>query len=123
MSIFNNIISQVYAAGVDIVGPISVPGGVPSEVGKTADFISAIIRLLMITGGIFSFWQFLSGGFQFISSGGDKGKIAEAQQKIQMSIIGLVVMTASFILIGIVSLVLFGNFTHIINPVLTPVTP
>lgn len=121
MSILNNIISQVHAT--DVVGTITVPGGVPSEVGKTADFISAIIRLLMITGGIFSFWQFLSGGFQFISSGGDKGKVAEAQQKIQMSIIGLVVMTASFILIGIVSLVLFGNFTHIINPVLTPVTP
>ena len=76
----------------------------------------------MMVGGIFTLWQFLSGGLQFITSSGDKGKIAEAQQKIQMSIIGLVVMTASFILIGVVSLVLFGNFTYIINPVLNTVT-
>lgn len=121
MNFLNKIITQVHA--VDVVGTISVPGGVPSDVGKSADFISAIIKLVMIVGGIFTFWQFLSGGLQFITSGGDKGKISEAQQKIQMSITGLVIMTASFILIGVVSLVLFGNFTHIINPVLTPVTP
>ena len=120
--LIQNLINKVYAND-PIVGNLSVPGGVPSEIGKTGDFFSAIVRMLMIVGGLFAFWQFLSGGFQFITSGGDKGKVAEAQQKIQMSITGLVVMTASFIIIGIVSLVLFGNFTHIINPVITPVSP
>ena len=119
MSIINNIISQVYAA--DVVGTISVPGGVPSDVGKTGDFVSAIVRLLMIVGGIFTLWQFLSGGFQFISSGGDKGKIAEATQKINMSIIGLVTMTASFIIIAILSMILFGSPTEILSPSITPI--
>lgn len=118
----NKIITQIYAND-PIVGQLTVPGGVPSDIGKTGDFFSAIVRMLMIVGGLFAFWQFLSGGFQFISSGGDKGKVAEAQQKIQMSITGLVVMTASFIIIGVVSLVLYGNFTYILNPVITPVTP
>lgn len=116
-------IKQVQAAASDVVGTLQVPGGVPSEVTKTGDFVSGIIRFFMVVAGIFTLWQFLSGGFQFISSGGDKGKIAEAQQKINMSLIGLVTMTASFIIISIVSLVLFGNFTYILNPVITPVTP
>ena len=120
--LINKIISQVYAAD-PIVGPISIPTEVPTDITKTGDFVSAIVKLLMLVGGVFTLWQFLSGGFQLITSAGDKGKIAEAQQKIQMSIIGLVVMTASFILIGILSLVLFGNFLYILNPVITTVTP
>lgn len=119
MSILNNIISQVNAA--DIVGTITVPSGVPSQVAGTGNFISGLIRMVMVAGGIFSLWQFLSGGFQMISSGGDKGKISEAQQKIQMSITGLITMTASFILIAIISQILFGNPLTILVPNITPI--
>ncbi len=123
MNLFSQLIKPVYASAADVVGTITVPGGVPSEVGKAGDFFSAIVRLMMVVGGIYTLWQFLSGGFEYISSGGDKTHIASATQKLTMSIIGLVVMTASFILISIISVVLFGNFTYILNPVLTPVTP
>lgn len=123
MTFLNQIIKPAYALGADVVGTLQVPGGVPSEISKTGDFISGIVRFLMVVGGVFTLWQFLSGGFQYISSGGDKGKIAEATQKITMSITGLVVMTASFLIIGIISLVLFGNFTYILNPVVTPIAP
>ena len=104
-----------------VVGQITIPGGVPSEVGKTGDFVSAIVRFFMVVAGVFTLWQFLSGGFQFISSAGDKGKIAEATQKLTMSITGLVVMTASFIIIAILSMILFGNPTEILSPSITPI--
>ncbi len=104
-----------------IVGTISIPNGVPSQVGKTGDFVSGIVRFFMVVAGIFTLWQFLSGGFQFISSGGDKNKISEATQKITMSIIGLVVMTASFIIIAIISMLLFGNAMEILSPSITPI--
>lgn len=117
---YNILIKSVYAAN-DVVGTISVPGGVPSDFAQTGTFVSAIVKLLMIVGGLFTFWQFLSGGFLFISSGGDKGKVTEAQQKIQMSVTGLVVMTASFIIIAIVSMILFGNPMEILNPKITTI--
>jgi len=120
---FDKIIPKVYAAAGDVVGVITVPGGVPSDVLKTGDFISGMIRFLMVLGGLYSLWQFLSGGFQLITAGGDKSKITEANQKFTMSITGLAVMTGSFLLIGIISLILFGNFTYILNPVITPITP
>ncbi len=122
MNIFNLISKPVYAAA-DVVGTITLPAGVPSEVVKTGSFFSAIVRLMMVVGGIFTLWQFLSGGFEYISSGGDKTKIANATQKLTMSVTGLVVMTGSFLIISIISKVLFGSFTAILNPSLTRVTP
>ncbi len=118
----NTIIRHAYSAGDDVVGTITVPGGIPTEVGSTGNFISAIIKLVMVVGGIFTLWQFLTGGLLFITSGGDKGKIAEAQQKFQMSLIGIVAMTGSFIIIAIVSQVLFGSPTKILNPEITTVS-
>ena len=121
MSFLSQIIHPVYSAGADVVGLLQAPTGVPSDFAKTNLFFSAIVRMLMVVAGIFTLWQFLSGGFQYISSGGDKGKITEATQKLTMSIIGLVTMTASFIIIAIISKILFGEFTYILNPVLQSV--
>ncbi len=117
-NIFNLLIKQVYAApaGTDIVGTIDLPTGIPKDVIQTTDIISALIRFVVVVAGVFALWQLLLGGFAFISSGGDKGKIAEAQNKIQMSLIGLVVIAASFIIIALISKVLFGSFTEILVP-------
>ncbi len=121
MTFLNQIIKPVYAAGADVVGLIQAPTGVPADFAKTNVFFGAIVRMLMVVAGIFTLWQFLSGGFQYISSGGDKGKISEATQKLTMSITGLVVMAASFIIISIISKILFDNFTFILNPTLESV--
>lgn len=115
MSLLNKIVTQAHAA-TDVVGSISVPTGVPSALISTTPFVSGLVKFIMVVGGLFSFWQLLIGGFQFISSGGDKGKVAEGTQKIQMAITGLVVMTASFVIISIISKLLFGEFFFILAP-------
>lgn len=109
------IVKSAYAAS-DVVGTIDVPSGVPSSVSSTTGVISAIIRFIVVIAGVFSLWQFLTGGLTFITSGGDKGKLTEAQNKIQMSLVGLVVIAASFIIIAIVSKILFGDFGAILSP-------
>lgn len=103
-------------AADDVVGNIELPSGIPSEIGKTGDFVSAIIRFFIIVAGLFTLWQFLSGGFTMITAGGDKAKIQEASNKITMSIVGLLVIAASFIIIAIASQLLFGDFTAILIP-------
>ncbi len=109
------LIHTVYAAS-DIVGVIDVPSGVPSATSDTTNIISALIRFIVVIGGVFALWQFLTGGLAYITSGGDKGKLTEAQNKIQMSLIGLVIIAASFLIIAIISQVLFGDFTAILAP-------
>lgn len=100
----------------NVVGTIALPPGIPSDIGQTGDFISAIIRFFIIIGGLFTLWQFLSGGLTYITSSGEKAKIQEASQKITMAITGLIIMAASFIIIAIISKLLFGSFTAILIP-------
>jgi len=114
-----NFIPQAHAD--DVVGTITVPSGIPSQVGGIGSFLTVIIRFFIIIAGLFTLWQFLSGGFTFITSNGDKAKITEATNKITMSLIGLVVIAASFIIIAIASQILFGSFTAILSPQFTTV--
>lgn len=121
LTFLNSFISTAYAAN-DFIGTIDVPAGVPSAISSTTGVISAVVRFLVVIAGLFSLFQFLTGGLAFITSAGDKGKITEAQNKIQMSIVGLMVIAASFLIIAIVSQVLFGDFTAILIPKLQSVS-
>ena len=114
MNFLSLIISSAYADD-SIVGIIAAPSGVPSATTDTTNLISAIVRFIVVIGGVFAFWQFLTGGLAFITSAGDKGKLTEAQNKIQMSLVGLVIIAASFLIIAIISQVLFGDFMAILS--------
>ena len=107
----------------DVVGTIALPSGVVSDVGQTGNLISTIVRFFIIIAGLFTLSQFFIGGFTYITSGGDKAKVSEAGNKITMSLIGLVVIAASFVIIAIISQLLFGRFDAILNPTLKSVTP
>lgn len=131
-NLINLFVKSAYAAPApkptwsdssDAVGTITLPSGIPSEIGKTGDFITVIIRFFLIIGGLFTLWQFLSGGLAYITSNGEKAKIQEAGTKITTAITGLVIMAASFVIIAIVSQLLFGSFTAILVPSFTSVTP
>lgn len=115
------IIKPVLAS--DFVGNVTLPTGIPTATTSIGPFISTIIRFIIVIAGLFTLWQFLMGGLGMITGGADKGKIAEAQNKITMAITGLVIIAASFLIIGIVSQVLFGSFTAILIPQLQSVTP
>lgn len=108
------LVKTVYAD--DVVGTIALPSGIPSEIGKTGDFITAIVRFLIIIAGLFTLFQFLTGGLAYITSNGEKAKIQEAGQKITSSLVGLVIMAASFVIVAIISKLLFGDFTTILIP-------
>lgn len=120
---FNFFLKTAHAATEDVVGTISLPEGIPSDIGKTGDFVTTLVRFFIIVAGLFSLWQFLIGGFTYITSGGDKAKVQEAGNKITMSLIGLVVIAASFVIIAIISQLLFGDFTAILIPKFKSVTP
>lgn len=121
-NLFNLLVKSVYAE--DAVGTITLPSElkIPSDIAKTGDFVSAIIRFFIIVAGLFTLWQFLSGGLTYITSNGDKAKVSEASNKITMSLVGLVIIAVSFIIIAIVSQLLFGSFTAILIPKFIPVT-
>lgn len=106
----------------DIIGPIEFPFRVFSnsyadlQGGGLITFISNIIRLAVVAAGIFAFLNLILAGFEYISSAGDTKKTAQALARINMSLIGLVIIVASFAVAAIIGLILFGDAGAILNP-------
>src|SRR3989344_4049518 len=69
------------------------PGDAPALLAK---FFSGIVGLLLVISTIWAFMQLLLGAFNWISSGGDKGKIEAAQQKILHAVIGLILVFSAW---------------------------
>jgi len=79
-------------------------------------FLSNFIKLFMIVAGLFGFINLILAGWGYISSSGDPEKVSNATSKITYSLIGLIVVVASFTLAGIFGYILFGDASAILNP-------
>lgn len=55
-------------------------------------FFAGIIGAMLIIGSIYALFMFLTGGFEWISSGGDKGKLENAQGRIRNALLGMIVL-------------------------------
>jgi hypothetical protein len=54
--------------------------------------IAAALNILSVAGGIVAVVMLIIGGFRYVTSGGDSGKISSAKNTITFAIIGLVVV-------------------------------
>lgn len=109
----------IYAS--PIIGTITPPANIPSNPVSTTGFLRGIIVFIIVLAGIFSFWQILLAGFNYITASGDKAKVEMAQLKITHAIIGLVIIAMSFIISAIAGKILFNDAGFILNPKLETV--
>jgi hypothetical protein len=112
------------ATATDIIGTVTSPltgnyASVGTKDGGLGLFLTNVINLIFIAGGLFALINFLLAGWQFINAGADEKKITDAWSKITNSLIGLVVMAVSFIIISIISYLIFGKANWILNPEIT----
>ena len=105
----------------DIVGTIEAPGTIIQTPEQTGSFITAIVVFITVIAGLYAMWQFITGGFGYISSSGDKAKVQQSSQQIMMAILGLVVIGASFILGSLIGRLLFGPDFNLFAPILKTV--
>jgi hypothetical protein len=61
-----------------------------------AQVFGAVIGFLLIMASLWAFIQLILGGFNWISSGGDKGKLEEARHRIQNAVLGLLITFAAW---------------------------
>lgn len=109
------------AAFGSINNPITGYGDVGSGL---PNFISNIIKVIFIAGGLFAFFNLMIAGITYITANGDKAKLENALSSINMSLIGLVILVGSAVLTGIISFLLYGDATAILQPTITgPGTP
>ena len=95
-----------------IFGPVDQPPGI-NRFGDfdpgLSDFVSVIVKTLIVIAGIYAFFNILLAGYSFLSAGDDPKKIAGAWAKIWQSILGLTVAAGSFVLAAIFGQILFKD--------------
>lgn len=95
-----------------IFGNVQPPPGVNKYAaagGGLTQFISNIVKLLIVGAGIYALFNLVTAGYSFISAGGDPKKIAEAWAKIWQTLLGLLVAAGSIVLAAIFGRLIFGN--------------
>ena len=117
--------SDTDCGGSAIIGGVAPPEALSGLVSKGAVgsnaivfFISRIINFGTIIAGIITVGNFIAAGVMYISAGstGDTGIHAKVKDKLTYGIIGLVIIVASYTMIGLVGLIFFGNPLFTLNP-------
>lgn len=84
-------------------GLTQLPDGSCSNNGSAAISIATKgVKLLSIVAGIITVVMIIAAGFQYITSGGDAGKVTKAKTSLVYSIIGLAVVALSQFLVHFV---------------------
>ena len=96
----------------------AVPGGSsPNDSPKQfAVTIATLWQTIILVGGLAFLLFFLQGGLNWITAGGDKGKIEEARGKITQGLIGLAVLAASYVIIKFIESAIGLNLLNISWP-------
>ncbi len=94
---------------IGIFGTITNPTQYPSVKGQGLfTFLSNLFKFAATAAGIFMIVQIILAGFSFISASGNPKQTEAAWAKIWQSLLGLVIISAAFIIAGII-----GRFTGI----------
>lgn len=92
-----NFIKDTYAAGTTAVD-IGAEATKNDFFGFTCvgNIVSNIVAAGFLVSGVIVFLYIVWGGFDYLSSGGDKGKIESGQKRITAAIIGLAIVASSW---------------------------
>lgn len=78
--------------------------------------INTILRLIFIAAGIWALFNLILAGFQFMTGGGDPKEVSKAWTKIWQTMLGLLIIVASFLIAAILGMLLFHDPGAILNP-------
>lgn len=91
------------------LGPFA--GGAASGLVGIAKIVSSVIGVMTIAAGIWFLFQITIGGFNWITSGGDKAKLEAARSKLTNAFIGIVIVVAGWAILALAGQFLGVDFT------------
>ncbi len=116
---FLAIVKPVFAdvTNANIVAPAGRVIDPNRSIGSIVSFFVAFIIVVAVLAALL---YIVIGAFQWITSGGDKTKVADARNHILAAVIGLIIIALSFVIINIVTTALgLGSITSLSIPTLT----
>lgn len=119
-----SIFTVFAAAADDVIGKISPPPfinlpGINTTTGQLTGPISllnSLLKLVFIVAGLWAFLNLILAGFAFISAGGEPKNVTKAWDKIWQTLVGLLIIVASFLLAAIFGMLFFQSPTAILQP-------
>jgi len=66
-------------------------------------FISNLIGFMTVLASLFFVIYFVIGAFGWVTSGGDKGKLESARNRMLYGVLGMIIIVASYAIIGVLS--------------------
>jgi ascorbate-specific PTS system EIIC-type component UlaA len=80
-----------------------------------AEYFVFFWNALISIGAIMVLVFFVWGAIEWISSGGDKGKVENARNRITQAVIGLIILVGSYAIIGFIGEIFFGDTFSILQ--------
>jgi hypothetical protein len=74
-----------------------------------SEILTFAIRAVFVFGGLAALLFLLLGAFAWITSGGEKDKVAEAQKKIQAAVLGVIMIAVVLAIVVTLEQVIFGG--------------
>lgn len=91
-----DLTNPAYAAHAAVVGPFCSP----------SIFITMILQGIMALAALLVLLELIIGGLNWINSGGEKGKLESARQKITGAIIGIIVLASTVAIFNVLQRIL-----------------
>lgn len=92
--------------GLGPLGTFEIGQAVDAAAALFNQVISNIVGILTVIAGIWFIFQFIIGGFGWLTAGGDKAKTEAARAKITSGIIGLAIVIAAIFIIDLIGTLL-----------------
>ena len=79
------------------------------ESGDIGTFISSLYDLSILIVGVVIFVQFIVAGFQYLTAGGNSGKIGDANNRMKNAVIGTVLLFSAYLILNVINPQLLNN--------------
>jgi len=80
------------------------------------NFLSMLVRLATIIGGIITMLNFVWAGFTYVTSAGSSDANSKVKDKLTYSVIGLAIIVSAYTGAGLIGLIFFGDAGFILSP-------
>ena len=103
----------------DVIGTVTSPWGSRYSGSQGEGLIilfNNLLKLVIAIAGIFAFINIIVAGYAFMSAGGNPEKVADAWSRIWQSLLGLIIVGASFLIAAVFGYLVFGDARAIISP-------
>ncbi|MBQ6154840.1 hypothetical protein IJJ27_03920 [bacterium] len=77
--------------------------------GDYRSMIKSIVNIVIVVAALLTFFYLVWGAINWITSGGDKGKVEEARNKITAAVIGLLILAATWAIFQLIMTIAFGG--------------